>query len=141
MLACRKTRSHYDISQCDSSYSNTNLFHDGWKIFLEYVLHFSSYFFTGFIGSFVNYLTYVVLLIGYLTYVLTDKLQLIYWFCLFVTGFWYRMQTDNPKAFWLLKNVLFLFFLVFLAFFLLFHADSSWDIFLCWSISMILLSR
>lgn len=36
------------------------------------------YSFTVFIGSFTNYLTYVVLSIGYLTYILTDKPQLIY---------------------------------------------------------------
>lgn len=38
-----------------------------------HILHFISYFFTGFIGNFINYLAYVVLLKGYLAYILTDK--------------------------------------------------------------------
>lgn len=40
-----KTRSDYDISQCDSSYRNTNLSRDRntrWKIFLEYVFSISA---------------------------------------------------------------------------------------------------
>lgn len=76
-----KARSVYGSSECDSS--ELYQFVSGRKHWLEIflrmqVLHFAVYFFTGLVGNFLNCLTYVVLVTGYLTYILTDKPHLIY---------------------------------------------------------------